>query len=378
MGWLASLRQWCCRTLKCSGGASKENILLQHFMFQLHDEFVAALSPSGEERVLNDEIVGRLRDLFAQEGTPTWERAYRIERLLVFIRPRSKLLIEVERRVSEAEGLKLPSAPKYRAQLNAIDADEKAAIGTAEEAARARANAAPGTDVSQLDAVAAQAQGRANAAKAQADNQRRAILSAVLDDLQWFYQQRILKRKALWDSARNLVAFGFATLLFVGFPFLVFLFAKITGRTSIVEVIRHFPNFGLFTAVSFGLLGAFFSRLISLQFASEMTVEDAENRYGLASLFIRASVGMFGALIMYFLLGTELLGQTVKPDFAQLGFKPGSVVTMLSKDSVEVLLPSASWCLLIIWSFLAGFSERLVPDSLARAEGQVSGTQKQP
>jgi dipeptide/tripeptide permease len=130
--------------------------------------------------------------------------------------------------------------------------------------------------------------------------------------------------------------------------------------------------------MSFGLLGAFFSRLISLQFTSEMTVEDAQNRYGLASLFIRAAVGMCGALVVYFLLGTNLLGTTVKPDYAKLGFSLTPVVTMLSSDSFEVLVPSADWCLLIMWSFLAGFSERLVPESLARAEGQISGTQKQP
>jgi len=375
MRWFDSLRKWCCRQLNC-GDESKENILLKHFIFQLQDEFLASQSPTGEPPVQNDEVVRHLRDLLEQTEV-SWERAYRMERLLVFIRSRSKLLIEVERRVAESEGLKLPSAPKYRAQLNAVDADEKAAIAAALEAARTRANAAQGADVSQLDSVAAQARARAEVVKAQADNQRRAILSAALDDLQWFYQQRILKRKALWDSGRNLVAFGIVSLLFVGVPFIVFLWGKFTGWTSI-ELIKFFPNFGLFTAMSFGVLGAFFSRLISLKFTDEMTVEDAENRYGLVSLLIRAAVGMFGAMIIYFLLGTELLGQTVKPKFTELGFAPKAVVTMFSEKPLEILLPTASWCLLVIWSFLAGFSERLVPDSLARAEGQVSGTQKQP
>jgi uncharacterized membrane protein YeaQ/YmgE (transglycosylase-associated protein family) len=347
-------------------------------MFQLHDEFVAAQSPTGEDRVQNDEIGQSIRGLLAEESPPTWERAYRIERLLVFIRPRSKLLIEADRRVSEAEGLRLPSAAKYRAQLNTIDADEKSAIAAADDAARARANAPQGSDIAQLDAVAAQARSRADAVKMQSDNQRRAVLSAVLDDLQWFYQQRILKRKALWDSARNLVAFGVVTMLIVAVPFLAFVFGKLTGKTTFANLILNFPNYGLFTAMSFGLLGAFFSRLISLQFTSEMTVEDAQNRYGLASLFIRAAVGMCGALVVYFLLGTNLLGTTVKPDYAKLGFSLTPVVTMLSSDSFEVLVPSADWCLLIMWSFLAGFSERLVPESLARAEGQISGTQKQP
>jgi hypothetical protein len=107
-----------------------------------------------------------------------------------------------------------------------------------------------------------------------------------------------------------------------------------------------------------------------------MTVEEAENRYGFKSLAIRAGVGMCGAVIIYFLLGTNLLGQTAKPDFTKLEYQVLPVVTMLSADPISVLLPSPDWCLLIIWSFLAGFSERLVPDTLSRAEGQLSGQQK--
>jgi hypothetical protein len=372
MNWLKSLKLGGSREPE-----NQENRLLQHFMFQLQDEFTAAKSPTGEDPVHNDEVAECIRKLFAEESAPTWVRAYRIERLLVFIRPASKLLIEVDRRVSEAEGLKLPSAAKYRAQLSAIDANEKAAMTAADNAARARV-APEGGDAAKLDAIAAQEESHAAFVRAQSDNQRRAVLSAVLDDLQWFYQQRILKRKALWHSATNLVAFGAATMFIVAIPFLFFVFERIWKKTAFSDMILNFPNYGLFTAVSFGLLGAFFSRLISLQFTAEMTVEDAENRYGLRSLVIRSFVGMFGALIIYFLLGTNLLGQTVKPDFDQLGFKLVPVVTMLSSDTFEVLVPSANWCLLIIWSFLAGFSERLVPDSLARAEGQVSGTQKQP
>ena len=377
MNWL-KLFKWGGSTAPKADSDSKENRLLQHFMFQLQDEFTAAKSPTGEEPVRNDEISECIRNLFAEQSPPTWERAYRIERLLVFIRPASKLLIEVDRRVSESEGLKLPSASKYRAQLSTVDANEKAAIAAADNAARARIAAPQGGDAARLEALAAQEQSHAALIKAQSDNQRRAVLSAVLDDLQWFYQQRILKRKALWHSATNLVAFGAGTMLIVALPFLSFVYEKISKKTVLSDMILNFPNYGLFTAMSFGLLGAFFSRLISLQFTSEMTVEDAENRYGLRSLFIRAAVGMCGALIIYFLLGTNLLGDTVKPKFAELGFKPTQVVTMLSSGKLNVLIPSADWCLLIIWSFLAGFSERLVPDSLARAEGQVSGTQKQP
>jgi hypothetical protein len=376
MAWFQSLRQWCCERLGCTS-EPKTDRLLKHFMLQMQDEFLFAQDPSGEQPVNNPAIAERIRELLEPPKPLTWELAYEIERLLVYLRPSSKLEIEADRRLSEAERLNLPAAAKYRAQLDQVKAETASATEYAQKT-RADAAAATSDNRQTLEVTAQQAEAVAQAARNKADANRRVILGVVLDDLQWFYQKRILKRKALWGSAWRLVVSGIATLLIVGIPFLAFLFHKWTGRPTFRDFIMEWPNYGLFTAMSFGLLGAYFSRLTSLRFEAEMTVEDAENRYGWPSLIIRGSVGMFGALIIYFLLGTNLLGETVKPDFADLAFRPVPVVTLLSSKSVDVLIPSASWCLLLIWSFLAGFSERLVPDSLARAEGQVSGTQKQP
>jgi hypothetical protein len=206
--------------------------------------------------------------------------------------------------------------------------------------------------------------------------ERRAILAAVLDDLQWFYQQRILKRRALWKSASRLLTLGIICLAVVTLPFLGFLFGKLTGSHRLVELMEKFPNYGLFTVMSFGLLGAFFSRLVSFQFSNDMTVEAAENRYGFKSLAIRCGVGVCGAVIVYYLLQTGFIGTNYKPDFKNLGYGIEKVVTMLSGDERSVLLPSKDWCLLVLWSFLAGFSERLVPDTLARIDGELAGQKK--
>jgi hypothetical protein len=374
MAWWDTIRERVGQLLG-RGSAETVNPLLAHFMSQLDDEFFYARHPSNEAPVANDAIAERVQHFLADPSPPTWDRLYKIERLLVYIRPRSRLDNETDRRVAEAERQKLSGADKYRAQLDNVNSSVAAAVDLAEKAGIA-AMAAPPETKAQFDAAEARARGFAQSVAGDADNTRRAILASVLDDLQWFYQQRIVKRKALWSSAWNLLGFGVISLLIVALPFLAFVYEKATGSTRLLNLIQHFPNYGLFTAMSFGLLGAFFSRLISLQFTSEMTVEDAENRYGFRSLAIRAGVGMCGAAIIYFLLGTDLLGQTAKPDFAQLSFKIVPMVTMLSSDTYEVLLPSPHWCLLVMWSFIAGFSERLVPESLARAEGQLSGTQK--
>ena len=193
MAWVQIVRQWCCRRLRCNPGSNTDR-LLSHFLLQLGDEFLYAKHPSGEEPTANVEIAARVEELVKSTEPPTWERAYEVERLLVYLRPHSKLIIETDRRVAEAEGLKLPSAAKYRTQLDKVSASSAAATELAQKGAAAVAAApeiAAGENPTQLQAVAEQARLEANRSKQQADNESRAILAAVLDDLQWFYQQRI-------------------------------------------------------------------------------------------------------------------------------------------------------------------------------------------
>ena len=260
-----------------------------------------------------------------------------------------------------------------------MSASSAAATELAQKGAAAVAAApdsATTANPTQLQTVAEQARLEADKSRQQADNERRAILAAVLDDLQWFYQQRILKRRALWTSAWNLALFGVIT---DHRNSILRLCSRKDWLTVSASSEGEFSELRLIQRDVLRYARAFFSRLISLQFTSEMTVEDAENRYGPTSLLIRAAVGMCRAAVIYFLLGTELLGNTLKPSFTEkLPFIPKKITPMLSPTPVNVLMPSADWCLLIMWSFLVGFSERLVPDSLARAEGQVSGKPKQP
>src|SRR5258705_254999 len=73
--------------------------LLWHFMCQLGDEFYYAQFPTNEQPVANAQIIARIRELFATPDPPTWRHLYQIERLLVYVRPRSRLENETDRRV---------------------------------------------------------------------------------------------------------------------------------------------------------------------------------------------------------------------------------------------------------------------------------------
>jgi hypothetical protein len=351
------------------GGDDQSNrqILLSHFMRSLRDEFLCARNPTGEANITNEAVVQRIEALFNEQGDD-WERAYEIQRLLVFIVCNSKLALELERRVEEAEGVKLAAAPKYRAQLEAVNAAVSAAVSQATTAAAAAA--IPGNDQDQRKAAADHAKAVADTARADASSQRRAILSAVYDDLQWFYQKRNLVRATLYDSADNLVAFGTFTLFFAASPFFFFLFERQFHTQFFSKFLELYPNYGLYTAASFGLVGAFFSRLLALKFSTlELTVEDAENLFSVRSLVIRGAVGTCGAIILYFLLQSQIISLAT-PDLKNVGFVPVKMQTLLA--NATVLLPSKDWALLVIWSVIAGFSEKLVPDSLSRVEAQAT------
>ena len=286
----------------------------------------------------------------------------------MFIRPRSRLAVEADRRVDEAKRLGLPAADKYRAELDTINARVTAAEAAVETAAKM---AAARADEASLATAHGQAKDHAEEVAANAARDRRAILTPVLDDLQWQYQKTNLVRDAVWSSAWHLLGFGVIASFFVAVPFLCFLFERWTGWHPFSDLMSLFPNYGLYTAMSFGLLGAFFSRLTSLNLtAASLTLEDAENRYSWASLYIRGSVGMFGALLFYFLMRTGIISG-VAPNFDDFSFKRVAVSSVLT--DATVLIPSKDWALLVLWSFIAGFSEKLVPESLSKVEAQVSG-----
>lgn len=108
---------------------------------------------------------------------------------------------------------------------------------------------------------------------------------------------------------------------------------------------------------------------------------------------------MMGAVIVSFFLQSHVITGALFPDFAQIGMEakyypsPSSQSTAgeaeerkeLAADisakpkahsqsgllPLRLIYPSTSLALLIVWSFLAGFSERLVPTILQDTETSI-------
>lgn len=309
----------------------------------LADEFLVSRPRPNPASPMLVAVVARIEQLLQKGHDHNWIVPYEIERLLIQLKPPANLEKDVERRVSEAEAVKLDSAAKYRQQLTATNTAANAA------------NPPPGID-----------------------DQRRAILENVTDDLQWNYNKRNIVRDQLWDAAPRLLYFGIVVFLVALLPFIAFVFERITGWHPAAALMPGFPNYGLFTAISFGLVGAFFSRLYALQTsAATLTVEDAHNLFAYKFILVRAAVGMFGAVIVYFILASApaLHLPWIVPDFSKFDFNIVEVHTyfMDPEKMQRVLVPTPAWGLLVVWSVIAGFSERFVPETLTTVEKRITG-----
>ena len=187
---------------------------------------------------------------------------------------------------------------------------------------------------------------------------RTALYHEILDDLHWHYGKRSVGRKIfhhLGDSALRLTVILF---LFTLCPFLPLPGGETLGAVifpkSDDSIISHF--YGLYTACSFGLLGAMFSRLINFKSNFEdLGYDQLLKIWGRNPLYIRLLLGMIGSLVVFYAIFGNFLGGELFPDVTTMKFDPAEK-------------PSMDFAKLVIWCFVGRFSERLVPDFLTRTE----------
>ena len=227
----------------------------------------------------------------------TWSNAYEIEQMLIHLFDEATMAAELEVRLLEAQGtLRKELADRYR------EASKQG--GTAEA--------------------------------------RRALLSRVVNDLQWRYTMDEVKRRYTKEITVKtgrlfiaaLVAFGTAVLLTL-------------QRTDLLSV-----NLLLVPAALSGCWGASFSMLSSLKRRLDVSkLDDLKLMRGIGALGSRLLIGAGAASILYFFFVSGLVKGAAFPDFA------------------DAATPDApTFALLVVWCFLAGFSEQLIPGLLAKTE----------
>jgi hypothetical protein len=285
---------------------------------RLLEQYFVTLDATLKQLVRREGATAEQQAVAAEVGkllssAPSWRTAYHVEQLMVPLYAGAALEVELQRRLID---------------LHKFDA----AIAAGYEALLAQADEA----------------------------QRGACLGRIVNDLQWRYEQRNLKR--LYGRSVAIRTSGIFLAAFVVF----FLPRNLLDAQTIAAYARHTV---LYTAISAGFVGASFSMLIGLrQRLAASTLDELRNTQRLAFLLAHAFIGAGAALILYYLLESQLLEGKILPDVERV------VAYVRGGDAGEGGVANAA--LLVLWCFISGFSEQFVPNLLTRTEAQLEGSAK--
>lgn len=330
------------------------NDLRSQFMIGLYvDKLFAGLKTAderkGEVSPVVDVLLKRDQD---------WRTAYLIEQLSVGVANPEKLRIEAGRRLLDADRLKLRELEYYKAEIAALDTPPQA--GTSRDPQ---------------------------------EHLFRLVLRLVTD-CQWGFLRRSIKRQYAKVYNRRLYwifvatfALLLVTLFFHATPLEIQSNASCAaeassgctnaGETS--EGKRDSLNLlglsGFWLALVAGVFGAAFSMISqSSKRVREATLDDIEAISRPVQMLIRVSLGAGGAGILYFIFKASLIDGVVFPNLDSLGFAKMKTVEASNDALLGTFIPNKDLAALMVWSFLAGFSERLVPSFLDRIETSANET----
>jgi hypothetical protein len=225
---------------------------------KLTEQFFVTLQASFDEARLNNpsapaDAVQQIEAIFANPGR-LWSDAYKVERLLVEIYDDQTIDVELGKRLVEAERNLPPE------EYDHYQKSEK-----------------------------------------KTDIPRRALLSRLVNDLQWAYSKRSARRRHSRSIRTR------TSLIFV---------ASIIPFAVIFCCLKATVEFSLWIAVATGVWGGAFSMLISLQKRlSKATLDDLRVLRGIGFVLSRPIIGAGAALILYFFLQAQLLEGSIFPRF---------------------------------------------------------------
>ncbi len=293
----------------------------------------------------------------ALEKQDNWREAYRAQQLLVGLMNRDTLIHEAQHRIKNAEFVPLDTLDEFRAELAEMRADNYPS-----------------------------------------ETRLRCMVLRLISDTQWVQTRKFVERKfaAIYVSKVNLIwivctlGFLFSVLLFEYLPSSLpeehpkpepvyispqSLHSNVTtgqGLTvaDVPLVIQQKVDLlhlsGLWLALLTGLLGAAFSMIAMAQRRLEkISLEDLRVQSRWEFLLLRLGFGSGAAVILYFAFQSNLIAGVLFPDLKQLG--------VLQNDP-EIgtawgeWVPNSSLAALMVWSFVAGFSENFVPNILRSVE----------
>jgi hypothetical protein len=198
------------------------------------------------------------------------------------------------------------------------------------------------------------------------DSLLRAFLLRVLEARHWHDKRKYLARPIRKTATKIILCGVIISLAALLVPY------GVLNYSAGESIGPWWSLFALYTALTSGLMGAFFSRLTTIHRDwANMGLEDVFLHREMSYTLLRAGVGVCGALIVYFFLRSEMVTGTLFPNFDKIAIE---FVHVPAENTVGMtfVMPSDSLALLTVWCFLAGFSEKFVPNILATTEQQFA------
>jgi hypothetical protein len=193
------------------------------------------------------------------------------------------------------------------------------------------------------------------------EDELRADIEQLQTEVQWMYIIQPLEER----SRNRLTIWLLWAMLFLALAMVIWLlvgafFFKLTASQPIVFVLTA------------GALGASFSAQRRIQTTASRRsslINVIRSRSIKLSVQIAPVIGALSALVLAFLFASGLLKGVLFPEASVIADES---LMPLFKPLDEV--DDTAFALLMIWSFIAGFAERLIPDALDRIASQAGKT----
>ncbi|MEM7522344.1 MAG: hypothetical protein AAF360_00985 [Pseudomonadota bacterium] len=304
------------------------------------------MQPDETGAVDKERIRSRIALLQARCALPfcgnEWSYANEIELLLVGLMTEDEMRVETRRQLIDARNLKFPALAEFEKMFESFTGNETAL---------------------------------------------RAMLLRLLIEIQDKFRKRHLLREFIAAyTARVSLLFALATSVFMVLMIVLshlandlYLSIEHARRAAgegppmpdLFGGVRAFSSF--YVALAAGLFGAAFSMMAQTKKRVEIsTLEDMRANSRFAILFFRLGVGIGAAMILYFIFDTQLFGDgALTPKLPLAGFEVSREAADGPLVAIGALSPNRDLSLLMLWCFVAGFSEVLVPSILRKAEGRA-------
>ncbi len=210
------------------------------------------------------------------------------------------------------------------------------------------------------------------------ETKKKRFLLRLIQDIQW----QIRKRKSMEPSIEMLRKIMMFSMLFS----ILCTLSAYRYIYTLEEVNRWY----FILVISAGFMGTIFSMLISVaKHSNELIIDNLQNLLSIWHIGAKIALGVGAALLFYYFFQSKLIPLGLFPDINQLDkFLNWKQCGILSCKSNSICLTNlglgeqikeisewdANLYKLIIWSFLAGFSEQLVPDILNKTKSQINNS----